>query len=423
MKLLKNAADTNAKKVELADNGCDYSQVMIPRLLKLFKNAVADRVLLIQHNHVEGSPSKTKNKKTVTDKDDCGFIIFGILVNKDKSLDLVTKGPSADSPQASEFQTLWKDKAEIRRFQNGDICEAVFWACDNEASRRCIVFNAIKFILSTQLQMKLHKISSSFGVFDHLLQLKNIKFDDDQLSYGTGEYFISLAQEKMNLLKKQVHGLNNLSFSIVEVLGVDAIARSTEVFPMAPFNSKPRNVKYSCNLFSTNIIEDKIKHVKPYNLIVKVELDSKLITDLVTLKAQLYLLYAELSNELRKVHNYAVNYYCDHLDVFVDGHVFRLVLTFNKQLTIYQHSLKNKTSKDVSKEDVETIEFLTEVLPTIASCLSVYSQENYAFALTCRLFKRWLSMQMIKGFFDDLTIDLLVAYVFFHHSTIYPIPK
>lgn len=42
---------------------------------------------------------------------------------------LVDLGPPADSPDAAAFRQLWGERAELRRFQDGSIREAVAWQC------------------------------------------------------------------------------------------------------------------------------------------------------------------------------------------------------------------------------------------------------------------------------------------------------
>ncbi|OTF70605.1 nucleolar protein 6-like protein [Euroglyphus maynei] len=94
-----------------------------------------------------------------------------------------------------------------------------------------------------------------------------------------------------------------------------------------------------------------------------------------------------------------------------------------KELSIYRQLSNNNTKRQKLAEnniDADQIEFETQVLPAICGSLNAFQNENFCYDLTCRLFKRWLSRQMIKHFFEEITIDLLVAYLFQHDSHVYP---
>jgi len=61
---------------------------------------------------------------------------------------LVDSGPSAeDAPQAAAFRAFWGDKAELRRFADGAICEAVVWADVAQQQRHTIPARAAEWAL------------------------------------------------------------------------------------------------------------------------------------------------------------------------------------------------------------------------------------------------------------------------------------
>lgn len=41
----------------------------------------------------------------------------------------VTRGPSADAPEAQSFREFYGEKSQLRKFPDNAICEAVIW-CD-----------------------------------------------------------------------------------------------------------------------------------------------------------------------------------------------------------------------------------------------------------------------------------------------------
>ena len=184
-----------------------------------------------------------------------------------------------------------------------------------------------------------------------------------------------------------------------------------------PINSNCKQTKSNCNVFDLDDVDAKITYVKAYKLIIKIDLNSKLIDSIETIKKQRYLLYYELGRKISKTYNLFFKLNDSHLDVFFNGYVFRLILSFNKEIAIYrQMSSRTKLAKIVESFEADEIEFETQVLPSISSCINTFGQTNASFALACRLFKRWLSLQMIKHFFNEITLDLLAVYAYEHFS-------
>lgn len=74
-------------------------------------------------------------------------ITFGVLLNGEFSNGVLEKGPLANTPEASEFRSFWGDKTDLRRFQDGSICEAVLWPADSLAAQRSVVEQIVKYLL------------------------------------------------------------------------------------------------------------------------------------------------------------------------------------------------------------------------------------------------------------------------------------
>ena len=216
----------NFNKGQFVDFGFDLVKTSVPQIVDIIKKAVCDRILLIHHNYSE---DKVWSLNENPPQSSLKFITFGIIINKSLAFNGIMKGPLANQPEAQEFRAFWGEKSEIRRFQNGDIREAIYWECNSIQEKRNIILNAIKYALNRKLHLKLNSIASTFGFLDFLVELKNIKFDDTNLFYSTGEYFLQLITQNMNSLKKKLYDLNELSFSIVDIVSVDSAFRSTEV--------------------------------------------------------------------------------------------------------------------------------------------------------------------------------------------------
>lgn len=412
------------KESMFLDCGFNAIHILQTKVIKYIQLAAGDRLRLFQTKDfsIKDSWSITSS---APNKSNIQYLTFGLIINREKAFDSITKGPLANQPEAAEFRDLWGNKSEIRRFQNGDICEAVFWDCKSQQEQRKIVIEAIRYILNRKMQIKMKFITSTFGFFDQLLELNNLQFDDTEtIVYGTGEHFIQLANQSMVTLKKYLHNLNELSFSIVDVIGIDSLIRSTDVFPPLPINSKPWKIKNFCNRFDLESTECNVKYIAPIEILVKVEVDNKLPYSIEAILNKKYLLHNELGKTIAKAHNLIARATPLFVDLFMNGYVFRISIALDKEVAI-RRDLANKAKavKSVDCSEADEIEFRNQVLPALASCLNTFTKENSSLALASRIFKRWLSIQMVRHFFNDITIDLLVVYAYMYYETNYPTPN
>ena len=397
---------------------------MVLDIQNLIQQAVGERLTLIQPENYLHQESWDLNAQPITST---RSIVFGILIRRENFLDQIIKGPMANQPEANNFRELWGTKrSEIRRFQNGDIRECVVWEAQTFSDRRLIVLNAIKHVMNRRMNLKLNAISWTYNYLDEMLGMRNLKFNDPQFHYGTGEECFSLINQTINMIKKHLHNLKNVSFKVNDVVNIDPAARHTDVYPPLPINSRPKNVQNQCNIFDCNAMEDKIKYIRPINLVVRLDaIGQKFSNNLEEFQNQKYLLIHELAKSLGECcQNVFVKLNSSHLDIYIQGFVFRLIIALQKELSIHrQISSNTKRPKFSGNIEADQIEFKTQVLPAICGSLNAFQNENFCYDLTCRLFKRWLSRQMIKHFFEEITIDLLVAYLFQHDSHVYPSNK
>ncbi len=231
------------------ETGFNAVAMLVAKVMRLLRQAVGDRLSLMQVR-----PFSVDACWPVTAcppyKSTVQFITVGLLVGKAFQSPLI-KGPPADDSQAAKaFRAFWGERAEIRRFANGDICEAVLWPTTSNTAQesRKITLEMISWTLNRLLPIRLKQLSTSVGHLDRLLELPSLQLVREGVGgnskdgkdaaaavvhYGTGEHFLALANGGMVALKRHLHSLNALnaltSFSVVDVSGVDPVLRSTEV--------------------------------------------------------------------------------------------------------------------------------------------------------------------------------------------------
>ena len=144
----------------------------------------------------------------------CGSrIAFGFYFNTPEAWEMMDKGPAADSPESAEFRTFWGEKSQLRRFQDGFVCEAVHWPAKNWAQRRLICREIMSYLIEKRLNLSQNYVY----VADQLDDILNISKLEDAETYGTGEEASLTALEKLDGLTKQLRNLEDLQLPIAQV--------------------------------------------------------------------------------------------------------------------------------------------------------------------------------------------------------------
>jgi U3 small nucleolar RNA-associated protein 22 len=174
-----------------------------------FRTALGDRIRLLKSENTG---------KTTTFSSDCNKIEYnrqhtvfiGILVNSSTITRTIDLGPLADDHvNAAEFRNFWKDKAELRRFKDGSIREAVVW---NNSKKFNIFQDIIRFAYETHV--------------GHLCQNYEIQFSNGDLELPDVEEQGNL-QAVFNRLVKEIKAIDELPICVNQMAGVSPSLRNT----------------------------------------------------------------------------------------------------------------------------------------------------------------------------------------------------
>ncbi|KAK9814240.1 hypothetical protein WJX72_002757 [[Myrmecia] bisecta] len=103
-------------------------------------------------------------------------ILVAVQVESSSGGRLVDMGPPADSVlEAQAFRAFWGEKAELRRFADGNIAESVVWDC-SPAERHLIIDRLLTYILLRHLPQGA-QIQTFGGVLDDALHQKGVPPD------------------------------------------------------------------------------------------------------------------------------------------------------------------------------------------------------------------------------------------------------
>uniref|UniRef100_A0A4W3I5E7 Nucleolar protein 6 n=1 Tax=Callorhinchus milii TaxID=7868 RepID=A0A4W3I5E7_CALMI len=378
---------------ELIDRGGNYVAAIMPHLLSLLSRGLGQRTHLLAHAlpqmhewPITAEPPKHK---------DIGHLSFGLLLNPEFSTNILEKGPQADSPEAAEFRNFWGERSELRRFQDGSICEAVLWKGDNACDRRLIPEQIIAHLLQLHADLPASSLCYVGGLLDSVIKMgKEVRSGEEENVRVVKSY---------DDLSRKLWNLNGLPLTI------------TSVFPALPI--KPdisfyvKDKKSNCLLPSVD--KPCPAYVPALKVICHMEGSGKWPQEKDALKRIKAAFHIRLSELLHQQHHLTCQPSVTHLDVYKDGYVFRVQVAYHREPVVLKEIrtpeglLKSQDTKESLQLELETIH-----LPYLTSTLHGLQQQHSAYSGTCRLAKRWISAQLLSDDIGEESIDLLSAHLF-----------
>uniref|UniRef100_A0A8C3SKV5 Nucleolar protein 6 n=1 Tax=Chelydra serpentina TaxID=8475 RepID=A0A8C3SKV5_CHESE len=381
---------------ELMDRGGNYVAAALPFVTSLLARGLAERVLLLTHSlpqapqwPISAEPPKHK---------DAGHLSFGLLLTPAFAASILERGPEADRPEAAEFRKFWGEKSELRRFQDGAICEAVVWGAETMCQKRLIPEQIVQHLLWLHAAIPESSIRYTGAVLESVIRA-------GREPAGTGEEAMVSIVRSYDDLSRKLWNLEGLPLTVTAVQGTHPALRYTDVFPPTPM--KP---DYSYHVR----IKDKESllplpekpcpaYIAPMKVVCHMEGSGQWPQDkeaIKRVKAAFHLCLAEL---LSQQHQLLCRPAATHADVYKDGYIFRLQVAYHRE----PHILK----------EVVTPEGMLKYRDTEESQLQ---QQHPAFSGTSRLAKRWVRAQLLSDSLSDECVDLLAASLFLHPAPFTP---
>uniref|UniRef100_UPI00398EAFAB nucleolar protein 6 n=1 Tax=Pristiophorus japonicus TaxID=55135 RepID=UPI00398EAFAB len=390
---------------ELIDHGGNYTVAILPHLVSLLTRGLGQRIHLLSHSLLQTSewpinadPPKHK---------DARHLSFGLLLNPEFSTNVLEKGPPADSPEAAEFRDFWGEISELRRFQDGSICEAVLWQGDNICDRRLIPEQIVKHLLQLHVDLPKSSLCYAGGLLDSVIEV-------EKGSAGSEEKTISIVQSYDDLSRK-LWNLSGLPLTVTSVQGTHPVFRYTEVFPPIPV--KPDFAYYMKAKNSKCLLPSRDKpcsvYVPALKVICHMEGSGKWPQNKDAIQRVKAAFHIRLADLLHQQHQLTSQPSATHVDVYKDGYVFRVQVAYHREAQILKEiqtpdgMLKYRDTEESLQIELETLH-----LPYLTSTLHGLQQQHSAYSGTCRFAKRWISAQLLSNDIGEESIDLLAAYLF-----------
>ncbi|XP_066568043.1 nucleolar protein 6 [Amia ocellicauda] len=396
---------------ELMDHSGNYVLTVLPYLLSLLQRGLGARVHLLTHTlpptpqwAVNSDPPKHKDQPPLS---------FGLLLNPEFSATVLERGPPADSPQAEAFRQLWGGRAELRRFQDGEICEAVLWGGKTACEKRLVPREIITHLLELHADIPESCVRYTGGLLDEVIKVR-------RESCSTGEEDSLQVVQSYDDLSRKLWRLEGLPLSVTSVQGAHPALRYTQVFPPVPFKAEYKcfgKVKKSgfLGLYLLLPLTEKPcpVYITPIKVVCHMEGSGKWPQERMAIrhiKAAFHLRVAEL---LKKEHNLVCQPSPTHLDVYKDGLVFRVQVAYHREPQILRETISPEGMLCYrDNPEAQRLEWETLHRTYLTSTLHGLQQQHPSFGAVCRLAKRWVGAQLLSGELGDDAVDLLVASLF-----------
>ncbi|XP_061224989.1 nucleolar protein 6 [Neopsephotus bourkii] len=399
---------------ELMDRGGNYVAAALPFIVSLLVRGLSGRALLVAHSlpqipewPIDAEPPKHK---------DVGPLTFGLLFYPDFAASVLEKGPQADHPEALDFRTFWGEKSELRRFQDGSICEAVVWEASTAYQKRLIPEQIVRHLLKLHADIPESSICYMGALLESVIRT-------GKEAPGTGEEaMVSVVRSYDDLSRKLWH-LKELPLMVTSVQGVHPALRYTDVFPpipMKPIYSFHTQIKTKHLLLPS---EEKPcpAYITPLKMICHMEGSGQWPQDKDAIKRIKAAFHLQLAELLQQQHQLVCRPAVTHTDVYKDGYVFRLQVAYHREPLILKEVVTPEGMlKYQDTEESRQLELEIQHMPYVTSSLHGLQQEHPVFGSACRLAKRWVSAQLLSDNISEECVDLLVAFLFLHPAPFTP---
>ncbi|XP_054139377.1 nucleolar protein 6 [Melozone crissalis] len=397
---------------ELMDRGGNYVAAALPFVVSLLARGLSQRAQLVAHSlpqipewAIDADPPKHK---------DVGPLTFGLLFVPEFAASTLEKGPQADHPEALEFRTFWGEKSELRRFQDGSICEAVVWEASTACQKRLIPEQIIRHLLKLHADIPESSICYTGALLEPVIKT-------GKEAGGTGEEAMVSVVCSYDDLSRKLWNLKELPLMVTAVQGVHPALRYTDVFPPIPMKPIYSFHKRSKHFLLPSEEKPCPAYITPLKVICHMEGSGQWPQDKGAIKRIKAAFHLQLAELLRQQHQLVCRPAVTHTDVYKDGYVFRLQVAYHREPLILKEVVTPEGMlKYQDTEESRQLELETLHLPYLTSSLHGLQQQHPVFGSTSRLAKRWISAQLLSDSISEECVDLLVAFLFLHPAPFTP---
>ncbi|XP_024527195.1 nucleolar protein 6 isoform X1 [Selaginella moellendorffii] len=313
--------------------------------------------------------------------------IGAILNDIENAYRMVDVGPSADKKEESaKFRSFWGKKAELRRFKDGTIAEAVGWECE-PWKRHLIIARVSEYIL-------IRHFAGAGPVETVSDQLDFSLLDKNQDSIGSTPKILQALEEFTKRLKALA-----LPLKISSVQPISAAFRHAAVYTPRPRHSTKGGV---VGVF-----------LEPLEVMIQLEGSGRWPNDVIAIKKTKAAFCLKIADSMHKQWHLDSVVSEDAVDILMNGFAFRISIAYEKDPTLIKHKDMAAISNISIKDDL--------IFHSVhSSTLNGLQGRCPAYGPTVRLAKRWIGAHLFSDVITEEAIELLVAYIFTRPQPMFP---
>ncbi|KAF0696933.1 Aste57867_12352 [Aphanomyces stellatus] len=298
-------------------------------------------------------------------------IALGLSLDPDHAQRIVDKGPEADDADAAaSFRAFWQTKAELRRFKDGSIVEAVVW---DDVPPSQIVAHVVAIIVP--------------------LHLPNVIADGAAITssnqtWNEEAYNVAPLLKAWNALQATLRDVDDTALPL-KVQDVQLIApplRRTAAHAPTPHPLAGGAAAKGAKFVTTTL--------DPYHVVLQFESSSSWPTTATAVAKAKLGFYVQLALVLEK-HVTAVEVHATGVDVLLHGFPFRLVILTERE-----------------KAWPASQYYPLHYGALHATMIHALATRHAAYAPTVRLFRKWLDAHLASNVVPLESCELVVAAVF-----------
>ncbi len=308
----------------------------------------------------------------------------------------VDHGPAAENKQeAAAFRKFWGEKAELRRFKDGSITESVVWSLKDASNS--VLEQIVRYILQHhKIVQGADELNFTGDAFAHLISAGRI-----QGASGVAPFLPIM--NAFATMEKDIRALEDLPLQLRSIRAADAQLRYASVEPPSAGHA-PASVVLQFE--GSGRWPDDLCAIQRTKIAFLLR-----IADLLTDADTEYVSRVGLENPSQPAQNQAF------LDITsATGFTFRIRIYHDREVTLFERQLKDKTLDAPSRESAASSlalykrEFVQS--PLHSQVLQTLCTRFPALSPSIRLTKRWFNAHLLSPHFSPELIELLVIRTF-----------
>lgn len=366
------------------------------KLHTLLARGLSDRVSLI---NIAGRALPPWKVTSSTPQSAASPHTVGLIVNADNATRLVDHGPSVEEKEASQaFRSFWGEKAELRKFKDGRICESLVWTADIPVTQQII-----HYICQQHLGLSPSSIRGTPPI-EHIRLRSSVAAEDA----------FAMVTNKFQALSSTLHHLDGLPLPIRSVTAASELTRSSSLIsPLEPGVSQPIDVvvqfdssgrwpdnsqaiQYTKIAFLTKIGDLLAKQDRKLEVRVGVE-NTSIVTSGIFNTSYLDVISPPSAPSLSPI-------------------VFRLRIYHEREMQLLQQALSDKALRPHDRERLQSaLQYLKQNFvsqPSHNTAIHSLLTQFSPLSTTIRLLKSWISAHHLSQHIPCEVLEVIAAHVF-----------